>query len=79
VHIDKEWDSDCSSSDANDEGLVASTFDKFSLFLNEHHTYLMAKEKKVRTRDTPMYSSSSDEECDDDYDDDMTIAIVSRS
>jgi hypothetical protein len=26
----------------------------------------MAKEKKVRTRDTPKYTSSSDEECDDD-------------
>jgi hypothetical protein len=29
----------------------------------------MAKEKKVRTRDTPKYTSSSDEECDDDDDD----------
>jgi hypothetical protein len=26
----------------------------------------MAKEKKVRTRDTPKYTSSSDEKCDDD-------------
>jgi hypothetical protein len=26
----------------------------------------MAKEKKVRTRDTPKYTSSSDEESDDD-------------
>jgi hypothetical protein len=29
---------------------------------------LMAKEKKVRTRDTPKYTSSSDEESDDDVD-----------
>jgi hypothetical protein len=29
----------------------------------------MAKEKKVRTRDTPKYTYSSDEECDDDDDD----------
>jgi hypothetical protein len=28
----------------------------------------MAKEKKVRTRDTPKYTSSSDEESDDDID-----------
>jgi hypothetical protein len=28
----------------------------------------MAKEKKVCTRDTPKYTSSSDEECDDDDD-----------
>jgi hypothetical protein len=47
--IGKEWDSDCSSSDFDDEGLAASTFDKSSLFPNEHHTCLMAKEKKVCT------------------------------
>jgi hypothetical protein len=63
--ISKEWDSDCSSSDSDDEGLAASTFDKSSLFPNEHHTCLMAKEKKVRTRDTPKYTSS-DEEFDND-------------
>jgi hypothetical protein len=28
----------------------------------------MAKEKKVRTRDTPKYTSSSDEETDNDVD-----------
>jgi hypothetical protein len=49
VHIGKEWDSDCSSSDSDDEGLAASTFDKSSIFPDEHHTCLMAKEKKVRT------------------------------
>jgi hypothetical protein len=66
AYIGKEWDSDCSSSD--DEGLAASAFDKSSLFSNEHHTFLMAKEKKVLTRDTPKYTSSSDEECDNvDY------------
>jgi hypothetical protein len=47
AHLGKEWDSDCSSSDSNDEGLAASAFNKSSLFPNEHHTYLMAKEKKV--------------------------------
>jgi hypothetical protein len=66
AHINKEWDSDCSSSDSDDEGLAASAFDKSSLFPNEHHTCLMAKEKKVRTRDTPKYTSSSDEESSDD-------------
>jgi hypothetical protein len=66
AHIGKEWDSDCSSSDSDDEGLAASTFDKTSLFPNEHHTCLMAKEKKVHTRDTPKYTSSSDEESSDD-------------
>jgi hypothetical protein len=47
AHLGKEWDSDCSSSDSDDEGLAASTFDKSSLFPNERHTCLMAKEKKV--------------------------------
>jgi hypothetical protein len=66
AHLGKEWDSNCSSSDSNDEGLAASTFDKSSLFPNERHTCLMAKEKKVRIRDTPKYTSSSDEEYSDD-------------
>jgi hypothetical protein len=35
AHIGKEWDSDCSSSDSDNEGLVASTFDRSSLFSNE--------------------------------------------
>jgi hypothetical protein len=69
AHIGKEWDSYCSSFDSNDEGLVASAFDKSSLFPNKHHTCLMANEKKVHTRATPKYTSSSDEECDDDEDD----------
>jgi hypothetical protein len=66
AHIGKEWDSDCSSSDSDDEGLAASAFNKSSLFSNERHTCLMAKEKKVCIRDTPKYSSSSDEESSDD-------------
>jgi hypothetical protein len=66
AHLGKEWNSDCSSSDSNDEGLAASAFDKSSLFPNERHTCLMAKEKKVCIRDTPKYTSSSDEESSDD-------------
>jgi hypothetical protein len=66
VHLGKEWDSDCSSSDSDDEGLAASAFDKSSLFPNERHTCLMAKEKKVCLRDTLKYTSSSDEESSDD-------------
>jgi hypothetical protein len=64
AHLGKEWDSDCSSSD--DEGLAASAFNKSSLFPNEHHTCLMAKEKKVSTRNTIKYASSSDDESSDD-------------
>jgi hypothetical protein len=65
-HLGKEWDSDCSSSDSDDEGLAASAFDKSLLFPNKCHTCLMAKEKKVCIRDTPKYTSSSDEESSDD-------------
>jgi hypothetical protein len=66
AHIGKEWNSDCSSSDSDDEVLAVSAFNKSSLFPNERHTCLMAKEKKVHTRDTPKYTSSSDEESFDD-------------
>jgi hypothetical protein len=47
AHLGKEWDSDYSSSHSNDEGLAASAFNKSSLFPNERHTCLLAKEKKV--------------------------------
>jgi hypothetical protein len=66
AHLGKEWDSDCSSSDSDDEGLVASAFNKSSLFPNECHTCLMAKEKKVSVRETPKYSTSSDDDSSDD-------------
>jgi hypothetical protein len=66
AHLGKEWDSDCSLSDSDDEGLAASAFNKSSLFPNEHHTCLMAKEKKVITRETPKYSTSSVEDSSDD-------------
>jgi hypothetical protein len=66
AHLGKEWDSDCSSSDSDDEGLATSAFDKSSLFPNKRHTCPMAKEKKVRIRDSPKYSSSSDD--DSSYD-----------
>jgi hypothetical protein len=66
AHIGKEWDSDCSSFDSDDEGLTASAFNKSSLFPNERHTCLMAKEKKVSVRETPKYTTSSDDESSDD-------------
>jgi hypothetical protein len=66
AHLGKEWDSGCSSSDSDDEGLTASAFNQSSLFPNKCHTCLMAKEKKVSARDTSTYASSSDEESSDD-------------
>jgi hypothetical protein len=66
AHLGKEWDSDCSSSDSDNEGLAATAFNKSALFPNEHHTCLMAREKEVSTHDTSTYASSSDEESSDD-------------
>jgi hypothetical protein len=66
AHLGKERHSDSSSSDSDDEGLAASAFNKSSLFPNECHTCLMAKEKKVHVRDTPKYTTSSDDDSSDD-------------
>jgi hypothetical protein len=79
AHISKEWDSNCFSSDSDDDGLAASAFDMSSLFPNERHTCLMAKEKKVHTRDTPKYTSSSDDESDDDVDYNDLFKSLDRS
>jgi hypothetical protein len=46
AHIGKEWDSNCSLSDSDDEGLAASAFDKSSLFPNKFHTCLMARRRR---------------------------------
>jgi hypothetical protein len=66
AHLGKEWDSDCSSSDSDNEGLAATTFNKSSLFPNERHTCLMAREKKVCSRNSTYASSSEDESSDED-------------
>jgi hypothetical protein len=66
AHLGKEWDSDYSSSDSNDEGLAVSAFNKSFLFPNERHTCLMAKEKRVSVRETPKYTTSSDDDSSDD-------------
>lgn len=64
AHSGKEWDSNCSSSDSEIEGLVASAFNNSHLFPKEHHISVMAKEKKMYPRETPKYTSSSDDEVD---------------
>jgi hypothetical protein len=66
AHLGKELDSDCSTSDSDDEGLAASAFNKSTLFPNERHTCLMAKEKKVSARETSKYTTSSDDDSSDD-------------
>src|SRR6187455_1120340 len=66
AHLGKEWDSDCSSSDSDNEGLAATAFNKSFLFPNERHTCLMAREKKVITSNDVTYDFSSDDESSDD-------------
>jgi hypothetical protein len=46
AHLGKEWDSDCSLSNFDDEGLTASAFNKSSLFPNERHTCLWQRRKR---------------------------------
>jgi hypothetical protein len=66
AHSGMEWDSDCSSSDSENEGLVASAFDNSHLFPKEHHICIMAKEEKIYPRETHKYTSSIDDESSDD-------------
>jgi hypothetical protein len=46
--------------------LAASAFNKSSLFPNERHTCLIAKEKKVSVHNTSRYTTSSDDDSSDD-------------
>lgn len=65
THIIKEWSSEYSFSYFDDGGLTVVAFNKFHLFHDEHHTCLMAKERKVFPRETLNYTSSSDESSED--------------
>jgi hypothetical protein len=64
-HMCQEWDSDESSTDSFDEDAANITVNKGLLFPNVGHKCLMAKDgkkkKKVHSRATPKYTTSSDE------------------
>jgi hypothetical protein len=66
AHIYREWDSDENSTDSStDEDATNIAINKGLLFPNVGHKYLMAKDskkKKVHTRATPKYTTSSDDE-----------------
>jgi hypothetical protein len=61
----REWDSDESSTDSSsDEDTAIIAVNKGLLFPNVGHKCLMAKDdkrKKVHSRATPKYTTSSDE------------------
>jgi hypothetical protein len=64
AHICREWDSDESSTDSSNEDAANIAINKGLLFPNVGHKCLMAKDdkkKKVHSRATPKYTTSSDE------------------
>jgi hypothetical protein len=65
AHICQEWDSDESSTDSSSDKDAANiVVNKGLLFLNVGHKCLMAKDgkkRKVQSRATPKYTTSSDE------------------
>jgi hypothetical protein len=75
AHVCREWDSDMSSTDSSsDEDAANIAVNKGLLFPNVGHKCLMTKdgkEKKVQTRTTPKYTTSSDEGSSSDDEDNL--------
>jgi hypothetical protein len=64
AHVCWEWDSDMSSTDSSDEDAANITVNKGLLFPNVGHKCLMVKDgkrKKVKSRASTKYTTSSDE------------------
>jgi hypothetical protein len=75
AHVCREWDSDESSTDpSSDEDATNIAINKGLLFPNVGHKCLIAKDdkkKKVQSRDTPKYTTSSDDGSSSDIEDDL--------
>jgi hypothetical protein len=75
AHVCREWDSDESSTDSSsDEDAANITVTKGLLFPNVGHKCLMAKDgkkKKVKSRASTKYATSSDEASSSDNEDDL--------
>jgi hypothetical protein len=74
AHVCREWDSDESSIDSSDEYTANITVNKGLLFPNVGHKCLMAKDgkkKKVKSRASTKYTTSSDEGSFSDDEDDL--------
>jgi hypothetical protein len=75
AHVCREWDSDESSTDSSsDEHTANITVNKGLLFPNVGHKCLMAKDgkkKKVKSRASTKYATSSDEASSSDDEDDL--------
>jgi hypothetical protein len=75
AHVCREWDSDESSTDSSsDEDAANITVNKGLLFPNVGHKCLMAKDdknKKVKSKSSTKYATSSDEANSSDDEDDL--------
>jgi hypothetical protein len=75
AHVSREWDSDKSSTySSSDEDVANIAVNKGLLFPNIGHKCFMAKDgkkKKVQTRITPKYTTSSDEGSSSEDEDDL--------
>jgi hypothetical protein len=76
-HVCREWDSDESSSDSSsDEDAANIAITKGLLFPNIGHKCLMAKDgkkKKVKSKSSTRYESSSDDNASDEEDNLRTL------
>jgi hypothetical protein len=83
AHICREWDSDESSTDFSyDEDAANIAVNKGLLFRNVGHKCFMAKDgkkKKVHSRATPKYTTSSDEGSSSEDEDDLLTLFANLS
>jgi hypothetical protein len=83
AHMGQEWDSDESSNDSSsDEDAANIAVNKGLLFPNVGHKCIMAKDdkkKKVHSRATPKYTTSSDEGSSRDNEDDLISLFANLS
>jgi hypothetical protein len=80
AHVCREWDSDESSTDSSsDEDAANITVNKGLLFPNVGHKCIMARDdkKKVKSRASTKYATSSDEENSSD-DEDNLLALFAN-
>jgi hypothetical protein len=79
AHVCREWDSDESSTDSSsDEDAANITVNKGLLFPNVGHKCLMAKDgkrKKVKSRASTKYTTSSDEGCSSEDEDNLLTLL----
>jgi hypothetical protein len=80
AHVCQEWDSDESSTDSySDEDAANIAINKGLLFPNVGHKCFMAKDgkkKKVQSRATPKYTTTSDEGSSSQDEDDLLMLFA---